>query len=268
MGPCWGMAESVAKFSMHRWSCLPHNYRLIAQSPSSLWLHEFTLSHVHSTFSEALQSPDSGNLSRAAGALPFSRSYGMDTDRSQASLKKPPGGSQGGWASPPTSRATDRETQPFQGCPISHKKCPTANGPTTDPHTASSPTREHLETPVSLSCTVTSVHQANRTFNTPLGDIHPSTQLAQTVSSQIFSLRAFPRSLSHMQTSSVLGPSRPSSSAAWFSVTLAPSPCSTNGQPQRAKDHPRLQSGKDTPRAKPHPRDFTPPHPPASSPAL
>lgn len=171
-------------------------------------------------------------------------------------------------ASPPTSRATDRETQQFQGCPISHKKCPTANGPTTDPHTASSPTREHLETLVSLSCTVTSVHQANRTFNTPLGDIHPSTQLAQTVSSQIFSLRAFPRSLSHMQTSSVLGSSRPSSSAAWFSVTLAPSPCSTNGQPQRAKDHPRLQSGKDTPRAKPHPRDFTPPHPPASSPAL
>lgn len=32
----------------------------------------------------------------------------------------------------------------------------------------------------------------------------------------------FPQSLSHMQTSSVLGPSLPSSAAAWFPVTLAP----------------------------------------------
>lgn len=53
------------------------------------------------------------------------------------------------------------------------------------------------------------------------------------------SLQAFPRSLSHMQTSSVLGPSRPSSSAAWFPVTLAPSPCSTNWSAPKGQGSPQ-----------------------------
>lgn len=60
MGPRWGTADVLCTAQ----SCLPHNYRLIAQSlKKSLWLHAFTSSHVQSTFSEAFQSPGSGNLS-------------------------------------------------------------------------------------------------------------------------------------------------------------------------------------------------------------
>lgn len=100
-------------------------------------------------------------------------------------------------------------------------------------------------------------------------NIHPSTQLAQVVSSHILSPQTCPWSLSHVQTSSARAPpglshahqhQQPGSQSLWPL-------CSTKGEPQRAKDHPRLQCGKDTPSAKPHPRDFTPPHPPASSPA-
>lgn len=98
--------------------------------------------------------------------------------------------------------------------------------------------------------------------STPLGDIHPSTQLSQVVSSHILSSQACPRSLSYANFLCPPPHTHPPAPIAWFPVTLP-----ANGEPQRAKDHPRLQCGKDTPRAKPRPRDFTPPHPPASSPA-
>lgn len=102
---------------------------------------------------------------------------------------------------------------PFQGCPLSHRKCPTASSLIPNQRTP-----EDTCVPV-FHCHLWAPGQRHLQ-HTSWG--HPSKHSAcSRVSSQ-----ACPRSLPHMQTSSVLGPSRPSSHplppVAWFPVTLPP----------------------------------------------
>lgn len=111
-----------------------------------------------------------------------------------------------------------RKVSHLRVVPYPTEDVPQQATPTDPPPHPSQRTPE--DTCISISI-VTSVRQANGTCTTPLRDLRPSTKLVPQISS-----RACPRNLSHRQTSSVSGPSWPSSQppapVAWFPVTLAP----------------------------------------------